>query len=296
MELSQIRIFKAVADHGSVAKASEVLHCVPSNVTARIKALESELGTALFHREGRGIRISPAGEIFLPFARQILVLARQASQAVAPSAEPKGPLRIGAIESSATGRLPPLLASYHARYPDVSLQLSTATWPRLLEDVSRHRLDGAIIAVDVEQPDIERIPFHAEELVLIASASAGTITGPDDLAGKTILMWPEGCPYRAALEKWLRRHGHHFSIVSVASYGTIVGCVSAGAGVALVPKGVVDQYGPASGLCSFTFPELGTMQNYFIWHKDASGHPALDAFISAVSEHKFQVGAPAGKD
>jgi len=287
MELSQIRIFKAVADLGSVAKASEELHCVPSNVTARIKALESELGTPLFHREGRGIRISPAGEIFLPFAGQILDLAHQASRAVAPSAEPKGPLRIGAIESSATGRLPPLLASYHSRYPDVSLRLSTATWSQLLEDVSKRRLDGAIIAVDVEQSHIERIPFHMEELVLIASESVGPIDQASDLAGKTIFMWPEGCPYRAALEKWLRLYGHHFPIVSVASYGTIVGCVSAGAGVALVPKGVLDQYGPSSGLRAFSFPELGSIQNYFIWHRESSTHSALHAFILAISEHKF---------
>ncbi|PPA01372.1 LysR family transcriptional regulator, partial [Pseudomonas sp. MWU12-2312b] len=62
MELSQIRMFKTVAELGSIARAAEMLHCVPSNITARIKALEAELGVALFLREGRGLRISPSGQ------------------------------------------------------------------------------------------------------------------------------------------------------------------------------------------------------------------------------------------
>jgi DNA-binding transcriptional LysR family regulator len=54
MELAQIRMFKTVAEVGSIARAAEVLHCVPSNITARIKSLEAELGVALFLREGAG--------------------------------------------------------------------------------------------------------------------------------------------------------------------------------------------------------------------------------------------------
>lgn len=286
MELSQIRMFKAVADLGSIGKAAEALHCVPSNITARIKALESELGTALFHREGRGVRISASGELFLLYASQILGLAGQARQAVAPSAEPAGPLRIGAIESSAMGRLPPLLAAYHSRYPGVALQLSTSTWTQLLDDVARHRLDGAIIAVDIDRPQIERVPFFTEDLVLIASKSMGPIRRASDLRDKAIFMWPPGCPYRAALDNWLRLHGQSYPIVSLASYGTIVGCVSAGAGVALVPKGILEQYGPATGLAGYAFPELRAIENYFIWHKDSSSHPALRAFVALIGEHK----------
>jgi DNA-binding transcriptional LysR family regulator len=111
MELAQIRMFKTVAELGSIARAAEVL-CVPSNITARIKSLEAELGVALFLREGRGLRISPSGQTFLAYASKILALTAEAKRAVDPAAEPFGPLRIGAIESSATGRLPRLLAKF----------------------------------------------------------------------------------------------------------------------------------------------------------------------------------------
>ena len=78
MELSQLRMVKAVAECGSIALAAEQLHCVPSNITTRIKQLESELGTALFTRAGRGLRISAAGQVFLGYSEQILALVDQA--------------------------------------------------------------------------------------------------------------------------------------------------------------------------------------------------------------------------
>ncbi|MEX5538855.1 LysR family transcriptional regulator, partial [Pseudomonas syringae] len=72
MELAQPKMVRAVAQTGSVAQAALQLHCVPSNITTRIKQLESELGTPLFIRAGRGLAISAAGEIFLDYCERIL--------------------------------------------------------------------------------------------------------------------------------------------------------------------------------------------------------------------------------
>ena len=290
MELAQIRMFKTIVDTGSIARASEVLHCVPSNITARIRALETELGVDLFYRAGRGLRISPAGEIFLSYASQILALAHEAKRAVDPQALPSGPLRIGAIESSASGRLPRLLARFHARYPDVALELTTGSWAQLLDDTLNHTLDGAIVAMDVERPLLKRKLMYREELVLIASPSLGPLHGAADLRGKTIFMWPSGCPYRATLERWLQGQGESLPIISIASYGSIVGCVSAGAGVALVPRGIFEQYGHGAGWASYEFPELTAIDNLFYWHEHSRHHPARDAFV-AILQEEFAVAA-----
>ena len=282
MELSQLRMFKTVADSGSIARAAELLHCVPSNVTARIKSLERELGTALFFRYGRGLRITPAGEVFLDYASRILNLATEAQRAVAPTHEPSGPMRIGAIESSASGRLPPLLAKYHALYPKVSLELSTGTWSQLLDDVQHHRLDGAIVAVDVERPGLKRTLMYREDLILIAAQSHGPLQTAADLHGKDLFMWPPGCPYRLALEQWLLRHELTQKIVSIASYGTIVGCVSAGAGVALVPRGIYEQYRDNAGWLGYEFDDLTCIDNLFYSHAHAARHPAREAFVALL--------------
>ncbi|KIQ60785.1 MULTISPECIES: LysR family transcriptional regulator [Pseudomonas] len=282
MELSQLRMLKTVCDTGSIARAAEVLHCVPSNITARLKSLERELGTALFFREGRGLRISPAGEVFLDYAKKILSLTEQARHAVGPDSTPSGPLRIGAIESSASGRLPQLLAKYHARYPQVSLELSTGTWSQLLDDSQRHRLDGVIVAVDIERPGLKRVVTYREDLVLIASESHGPLRSAADLRGKAIFMWPSGCPYRLALEQWLLRHGQVQPIVSIASYGAIVGCVSAGAGVSLVPRGIYEQYRQGAGCSGYEFAELTGIDNLFYWPENAGQHPAREAFLAML--------------
>ncbi|KHK63518.1 MULTISPECIES: LysR family transcriptional regulator [Pseudomonas] len=289
MELSQLRMLKAVCDTGSVARAAETLHCVPSNITARLKSLERELGTSLFFREGRGLRISPAGQIFLEYATRILSLAEEARRAIAPSNAPSGPLRIGAIESSATGRLPQLLARYHAQFPQVSLELSTGTWAQLLDDISHHRLDGAIVAVDVERPGLKRAVMYREDLVLIAADSLGPLRSAADLQGLAIFMWPVGCPYRLALEQWLLRQGQAQPITSIASYGAIVGCVSAGAGVSLVPRGIYERYRQGAGWTGYEFPELAGVDNLFYWNENAGRHPAREAFL-AMLEREFEGG------
>ncbi len=203
MELSQLRMLKTVCDTGSIARAAEVLHCVPSNITARLKSLERELGTPLFFREGRGLRVSPAGEVFLEYATKILSLTEEARRAVAPTRAPSGPLRIGAIESSATGRLPQLLAKYHAQYPQVSLELSTGTWAQLLDDIQHHRLDGVIVAVDIERPGLKRAVMYREDLVLIASSPTARCAAPPickarqsscgPRAVRTAWRWNSGC-------------------------------------------------------------------------------------------------------
>ncbi|MFU2328995.1 LysR family transcriptional regulator [Pseudomonas sp. MAG733B] len=284
MELAQIRMFKTVAEVGSIARAAELLHCVPSNITARIKSLEAELGVALFLREGRGLRISPSGQTFLAYASKILALTAEAKRAVDPSADPSGPLRIGAIESSATGRLPRLLAKFHKRFPQVALELTTGTWAQLLDDTFNHKLDGAIVAVDVERSQLKRTPMYREELLVIASTSLGPLHDVADLHDKTMFLWPQGCPYRAAMEHWLLRNGLSLPIVSLASYGAIVGCVSAGAGVALVTKGVFDQYAKGAGCVAFEFPELTAIESLFYWHENAGVHPAREAFVAMLRE------------
>ncbi|WP_053152497.1 LysR family transcriptional regulator [Pseudomonas sp. Pf153] len=284
MELSQLTMFKTVADQGSIVRAAELLHCVPSNITNRVKLLERELGVSLFIRKGRGLVISPAGRLFLDYTNKILSLCQEAQRALDPSAAPSGSLKIGAIESSATGRLPSFLSKYHHLYPLVQMHFSTGDWSQLLNDVVSLKLDGAIIAVRPEHPDIAITEIYREELVLIASAMAGEIRTPQDLGGMDIFMWPEGCPYRGALENWLRMHEVSRPITNIASYGTILGCVSSGAGASLVPRGMFEQFKSIGNISGYVFDDLLPVKNYFIWNKNVEVHRAKDKFVELLIE------------
>jgi len=242
------------------------------------------LGTPLFIRAGRGLAISAAGEIFLDYCERILALVDESKRAVDANAIPRGTLRIGAVESSASGRLPPLLAEYHRRYPDVSLELVTGAWGQLLDDLQHHRLDVALVAAGNKRTKLEHRVVYSERLVLIASPSSAPINGAEDLAGRTLLVWPPGCPYRAALENWVKPHDLKPAIASYASWGTIIGCVSAGIGVALAPEGILARYEQTSQLASYRFEELATVDNLLFWHKDTQRHLARDAFAGLLRE------------
>src|SRR5215475_3723319 len=138
MELSDLQTFAAVAHNGGITRAAEELNTVQSNVTQRVKSLEAEIGTPLFERHSRGMTLTGAGRRLLPYAERISALSREAILAARDDGEPKGPLAIGSLETTAAVRLPPLLAQFHRSFPAVRLTLRTATTTELVAAV----LDG----------------------------------------------------------------------------------------------------------------------------------------------------------
>lgn len=125
MDLSALNIFRAVVRENGVTRAAAKLNRVQSNVTTRIRQLEETLGTDLFIRDGRRLVLTPAGETLLPYAERLLALAEEARHAVSEN-RPQGRLRLGTMESTAASRLPRVLAAYHQRWPQVTLELTTA--------------------------------------------------------------------------------------------------------------------------------------------------------------------------
>jgi DNA-binding transcriptional LysR family regulator len=172
----------------------------------------------------------------------------------------------------------------------VQIEFLTGTWRSLENKVIKHELDGAVIAVKSTHPSVYCEEIYVEELVVVASSMFDDIQSADCLRGKNIYMWPEGCPYRKALEYWLAAHGVSVPITSIACYGTILGCVSSGSGVSLVPKGVFEQFKLIGGINGYFFDELKPIQNYFIWNKITGRHRAKDAFLELVKSEapKFE--------
>ena len=110
MDIHDLTVFAAAARHGSVTRAAQSLATVQSNVTTRIRLLETELKVQLFHRNHRGITLTEKGQQLLPYAQQMLSLMEHAKAAVSESREIGGKLHIGALQSTATARLPALLS------------------------------------------------------------------------------------------------------------------------------------------------------------------------------------------
>lgn len=287
MEISDLRIFCAAAQEGSVTRAAQILNYTQSNVTTRIQALESELQTTLFYRHSRGITLTPAGETLLKYTRKIFQLVDETRKAVQYSPVPRGPLAIGSMETTAAVRLPALLSRYHQRYPDVDLTLVTGPTEQHVNMVLEYALDGAFVAGPVEHPELLQEPFIEEELVLVTDSSHPPVRSPKDLRKRTILVFRPGCSYRAKLEQWL--HGEGILPVKIMEFGTleaILGCVRAGLGVTLLPKSAAgNKSGSDTVRCHPVPPEYGKVTTVFIRRKDVFMTGALERFLELAREH-----------
>ena len=150
MDAADLRVFVAVARLGGMSRAAEELHTVQSNVTARVRLLEEELGTALFRRHSRGVALTAAGQRLLPYAAKVRHLLDEARRAARDDGTPQGPLTVGSLETTAALRLSPLLASYAAAYPAVDLVLRTGTTCELVEQVLDHRVEALLNPMPVQ--------------------------------------------------------------------------------------------------------------------------------------------------
>ena len=124
MDLADLPDFSDSGERRRRHSRGGTLHRVQSNITTRVRQLEEDLGVALFIRAGKRLHLSPTGKVLLEYADRLLDLAQEARVAVRDNT-PRGPLRLGAMESTAAIRLPAPLSEFHRRYPDVKLDLSS---------------------------------------------------------------------------------------------------------------------------------------------------------------------------
>lgn len=235
MELVALRTFQAVVEEGGILAASRKLNTVQSNVTGRIRRLEEEFGTELFHRKGRGLELAPSGRVLLDYARRMLLLERETSAAVRQVGESAGELRIGAMETFAAVHLPRALKAVRTHHPRVELRVSTDTSAALVERLLDHKLDCAFIGGPVIHPDLAFDELVMEELVQVCAAGADPVQQP-------VILFREGCAYRTRALAWQRASGH--AVADAMEFGTlegILGCVSVGLGWTLLPRRVVEQ-------------------------------------------------------
>ncbi|MFV3074116.1 LysR family transcriptional regulator [Niveispirillum fermenti] len=244
MNSTDLAFFLAVVEEGGITAAARRLNCVQSNVTARIRALEAGLGVPLFHRNGRGVVPTRAGERLLPHARQVtaaLRAARASLHDLMNPGRPAGRLAIGSMETTAACRLPPVLAAYHAAFPDVELSLRTGGTGPLVDEVLAFRLDAALVGGPIDHPDLVAADIGTEHMVLVTAAG---VAWEEALArpAPAALCFRRGCAYRERLESLLAGMGvRHARLQEFGTLEGIIGGVAAGIGLSLLPLAAVDR-------------------------------------------------------
>jgi DNA-binding transcriptional LysR family regulator len=273
IDLAALEIFKTVAEQGGITKAAARLHRVQSNVTTRVKQLEERLGSTLFLRQSRRLVLSPEGKILLAYADRLLHLSSEAEAALHDDG-PRGTLALGALESAAATRLPPILARYHRAYPEVRIELCTGTTGALVGKVLAHDVEAAFVAEPFTADTLESLPVFTEELVLITPRRFPRIMTPRDIGHTTLIAFASGCSYRRRLEAWLGGAGAAPErVMEFGSYHAIVACVAAGAGIAIVPRAVLRVARVSGEIRAHPLPPIvSRARTCFVWRR---GHQSI---------------------
>jgi len=281
-DLVELEIFKAVADLGGVTRAAAKLHRVQSNVTTRVKQLETRLGTKLFVRKHRRLVLSQEGKVLLAYADRLLRLSAEAESAL-QSGVPRGTFELGTLESTAATRLPPLLARYHQSFPDVRIDLVTGTTGALVARVADHEIEAAFVAEPFIADGLDSEPVFLEELVLITPPSLERIRAPKDIGHTTLIAFTTGCSYRRRLEAWLgSANVIPERIMEFGSYHAIVACVAAGAGIAVVPRAVLRTVPAAKNVAAHALPaSVAKARTHLVWRQGEKS-PALAALLTEI--------------
>ncbi|MCR8635580.1 LysR family transcriptional regulator [Paenibacillus radicis (ex Xue et al. 2023)] len=284
MELTDLKVFITIAEEGSISRAAERMDYVQSNVTARIRKLESELGILLFHRNPKGVTLTEKGTLFRNYAISILNMAEEAIREVQETAYPSGPLAIGIVETVTCGNFMNKLSDFQSRHPDVSLSISTGSSAELLSKVLNHQLDGAFVTGDMRSPQLNFEYMMQDEIVLL-TPKAG-----DAYPALSVTKWavfPKGCPFRAILEEWLHSEGIPLvNIIEINSLETLLSCVRSGLASTLLPDSVLT--GEYKLLGSHPVPaKFRFTTTSLVRRNDRFSSKALTAFVEMVKVNGF---------
>src|ERR671910_2706171 len=245
--LPQMEGFLELARRKNLSRAAEALFVSQPTLTARLQSLESSLGEQLFVRTRRGMRLTEAGEAFLPYAEHAVT-------ALADGRERLGELRrgvagrlvLGAPPTVSTYTLPALLARFSATHPNVRLAVKTGTSEEVLEMVLHDQVQLGIIRALANQ-EIETIPLFTDTLVLIAGPGH-RLAGPDtgrrarlaDLAGEVLVLFGRSSSYLEFTTATFRQAGLLTgSVLELDNIEAAKKMVEQGLGVSFVPASTV---------------------------------------------------------
>lgn len=251
MDLQTLQFFCAAANEGSLTKAAQALNYAQPNLSTRIHALEEELGVVLFERSSEGVRLTPKGELLYSYAQRVLKLTEEAAGAVRDDGEPRGTLRLGALEAVALSLLPEFLRRYHQQFPQVRIILSTMTSRQAVQGVLEYDLDAAVIGGEIRHPKLEKVSLTHDRLALISAEEAPL----EELLLKPLVVFPRGCAYRRALGEIQARWGVvPDEVMEMNSLSAIFASVSAGLGVSVFPRSAIRLLSAEHPVCVTELP------------------------------------------
>jgi LysR family hydrogen peroxide-inducible transcriptional activator len=247
MEVHQLRYFCAVAKTGSFTRAAQREHLAQPSLSQQVRKLEDELGTRLFDRLGRTVRLTSFGEAFLPRAEAILRQLADAKQEIEEmSGTERGKLVIGSIPTVAPYFLPSCLASFNRKFPEIHVTVVEEFTNDLLDRLEAGTIDVALLALPVAGGHFVSHEVLRERLYVVVPHDHRLAKQPaihlKQVEGDPFLLLKEGHCFRDnTLSACGRAHLNPNVVFESGQFTTILAMVAAGTGVSVVPQMAVEQ-------------------------------------------------------
>ena len=295
IELRSWRQFLMLAQTLHFGRAAELLHITQPPLTQAIQQLERRLGTLLFDRTRRSVALTPAGAALIGPVRQLLQQASALQGRARDAAAGEiGRVRIGFISTVGFGPLPLWLRAFREQQPGIAIELIEATSDVQLKAFERGEIDAGFMLhapglAPAAPLRLQRLSLGVEPLVLALPDAAPWASArrlrPSDVLAQPLVIFPRSATpslYDAVLA-FYHRHGATPSIAQQATQmQTIVNLVSAGLGIALVPRAVTQLQRP--GVAYRPLPAALTpaphCETSLLWPIDAA--PAVTRFAEFV--------------
>lgn len=243
LELRQLRYFVEVAQREHISEAAEHLHVAQSAISRQIANLEEELGTPLFERIGRNVKLTPIGKIFLEHTITALKAIDFAAKQVEEYLDPaKGTIKIGFPTSLASYVLPTVISAFKKEYPDVSFHLRQGSYKFLVDSVKNRELNLAFLGpLPPKDEAIDTTILFSENIYALLPANHPLAKSEKinlvDLRHENFVLFPEGYILHKVAVEACRSVGFVPAITSVGEdMDALKGLVAAGIGVTLLPE------------------------------------------------------------
>lgn len=255
----QLRYFEALAQHRHFGLAAEACSISQPALSVQIKDLEEALGSPLFERAPRQVRLTSFGDAFALRVRDILCAVDElADFARASRGQLTGRFRMGVIPTIAPYLLPPLIGQLKASHPALDLHIRETLTPRLVQELSQGLLDVAIVALPVAEPWLTEMSLFSERFLLVRPDSDATKPVPqaDELRDMRLLLLEEGHCFRdqslafCSAPSSIPRDG-----LDGSSLSTLVQMVGAGIGVTMIPEMAVEVETRSAAVCCQMFQD-----------------------------------------
>ncbi|MEX2556982.1 MAG: LysR family transcriptional regulator [Actinomycetota bacterium] len=295
MTLGQLRSFLAVARFGSVRRAAAALFVTEPSVSASVGALERELDVELLERQGRGVRLTTAGEELARHAREALALLDRGADAAREAARPgTGRLRLVAVTTAGEHVVPALLRGFAGRSPGIQPVLEVGNRALVIDRLEAREADLGIGGRPPAGRGIAGEPFAPNELVLAAAAghplAASRRISPSALSSETWLVREPGSGTRTTSEEYWASAGiEPGAILTLGSNGAVKQAAALGLGITLISEESVGVEIRAGMLRTLPVAGLPIRR---AWHVL---HPARGELSASASAFLRFVRSPAAK-